>query len=78
MQSLSVNHRQVCMLCILCNAHCSVDEDTGQATVSTLFKWYRLDFGGTDRDVLLWIQQHATDEIVRVSALEHIIYDLMP
>lgn len=31
--------------------------------LSRLFLWYRADFGSTDQEVLIWIREHAPDEV---------------
>eukprot|EP00239_Pterosperma_sp_CCMP1384_P006391 CAMPEP_0197856262 /NCGR_PEP_ID=MMETSP1438-20131217/28240_1 /TAXON_ID=1461541 /ORGANISM="Pterosperma sp., Strain CCMP1384" /LENGTH=548 /DNA_ID=CAMNT_0043471667 /DNA_START=559 /DNA_END=2205 /DNA_ORIENTATION=+ len=35
-----------------------VDEETRQVTLSQIFKWYKIDFGATDTDVLRYVAQY--------------------
>ena len=40
-----------------------VDVENNIIYISKLFKWYREDFGGTDGDVLSWIEHQSCEEV---------------
>ncbi|XP_031416892.1 uncharacterized protein zgc:152951 isoform X2 [Clupea harengus] len=40
---------------------CLVDPDKGEVKLSQIFKWYKVDFGGTDEKLLSWILKHMND-----------------
>eukprot|EP01041_Mallomonas_annulata_P003434 gene3434-6816_t len=46
------------------------DDKETEVTLSMIFKWYRVDFGNNDMDVLNWIQSRANEAVAtRVNAV---------
>ncbi|XP_041933022.1 uncharacterized protein zgc:152951 isoform X1 [Alosa alosa] len=46
---------------------CLVDPVKGEVKLSQIFKWYKVDFGGTDEKLLNWILKHMSDSPKKVN-----------
>ncbi|XP_076119717.1 uncharacterized protein LOC143100429 isoform X2 [Alosa pseudoharengus] len=46
---------------------CLVDPSKGEVKLSQIFKWYKVDFGGTDEKLLNWILKHMSDSPKKVN-----------
>ncbi|XP_051937639.1 uncharacterized protein zgc:152951 isoform X2 [Hippocampus zosterae] len=46
---------------------CVVDSGKKEVRLSQIFKWYKVDFGGTDEKLLKWVLKHMSDSPKRTS-----------
>ncbi len=46
----------------------SVDEGEGEIDVSSLYKWFKEDFGGSEEGIIAHLSDHATGELAQVIA----------
>jgi hypothetical protein len=54
------------------NGNTHIDKDNSSVTVSTIFKWYLEDFGGSREKTLQWILVNASEKITGlVSEIEN-------
>nr|XP_061799196.1 uncharacterized protein LOC133590592 [Nerophis lumbriciformis] len=46
---------------------CVVDSGKKEVRLSSIFKWYKVDFGGTDENLLQWVLKHMSDSPKKTS-----------